>query len=111
VPGGGGVPVVRDANGRLRGVEAVVDKDRTSAILASSVKADALLLLTDVAGVEVGYGTPDARTDRAAPAPPNSAGSIFPPGRWVRRSMPCASSLRRRAASPPSVLWPTPRPS
>jgi len=60
--GGGGVPVVRDAGGRLRGVEAVVDKDRTSAILASSVKADALLLLTDVAGVEVSYGTPDART-------------------------------------------------
>ena len=52
--GGGGVPVVRDADGRLRGVEAVVDKDRTSAILAASVKADALLLLTDVAGVEDG---------------------------------------------------------
>jgi carbamate kinase len=59
--GGGGVPVVRDPNGRLRGVEAVVDKDRTSAILAVSVKADALLLLTDVAGVEVGFGTPDAK--------------------------------------------------
>ncbi len=59
--GGGGVPVVRDANGCLRGTEAVVDKDRTSAILAASVKADALLLLTDVAGVEDGYGTPGAR--------------------------------------------------
>ena len=44
-----------------RGVEAVVDKDRTSAILAMSIKADALLLLTDVAGVEAGFGTPDAR--------------------------------------------------
>ena len=62
--GGGGVPVVRDGNGRLRGAEAVVDKDRTSALLAASVKADALLLLTDVAGVEDGYGTPEARLIR-----------------------------------------------
>ena len=51
-------------DGRLRGVEAVVDKDRTSALLAASVKADALLLLTDVAGVEDGYGTPGARPIR-----------------------------------------------
>jgi carbamate kinase len=58
------VPVVRDANGRLRGVEAVVDKDRTSALLAAAVKADALILLTDVAGVEDGYGTAEARTIR-----------------------------------------------
>ena len=64
-------------NGHLPGVEAVVDKDRTSAILAVSVKADALLLLTDVAGVEVGFGTPDAQTigrhehRRAAPARPS----------------------------------------
>ena len=56
--GGGGAPVVRDPNGQLRGVEAVVDKDRTSAILAVSVKADALLLLTDVPGVVAGFGTP-----------------------------------------------------
>jgi len=60
--GGGGVPVVRDADGRLQGVEAVVDKDRTSAILAASVKADALLLLTDVPGVVAGFGTAGART-------------------------------------------------
>jgi len=59
--GGGGAPVVRGADGRLYGVEAVIDKDRTSAVLAASVKADALLLLTDVAGVVAGFGTPDAR--------------------------------------------------
>lgn len=58
--GGGGAPVVRDHDGQLRGVEAVVDKDRTSAILAVTIKADALLLLTDVAGVVAGFGTPDA---------------------------------------------------
>jgi carbamate kinase len=67
--GGGGAPVVRDTDGRLRGVEAVVDKDRTSAILAVSIKADALLLLTDVAGVVAGFGTPDAKLiGRTTPA-------------------------------------------
>jgi carbamate kinase len=48
--GGGGVPVVVE-NGRLRGVEAVIDKDFTSAMLAEAIGADALLLLTDVPGV------------------------------------------------------------
>jgi len=59
--GGGGVPVVRSDAGRLRGVEAVVDKDLTAALLARGLGADALLLLTDVAAVEDGYGTPHAR--------------------------------------------------
>ncbi len=67
--GGGGAPVVRDPDGRLRGVEAVVDKDRTSAMLAVSIKADALLLLTDVAGVVAGFGTSEAELiGRATPA-------------------------------------------
>jgi carbamate kinase len=59
--GGGGIPVVRDSDGSLRGVEAVVDKDLTAALLATAVGADALLLLTDVANVELDYGTPRAR--------------------------------------------------
>ena len=59
--GGGGIPVVADDAGGLRGVEAVVDKDLTSALLAEAVGADALLLLTDVAAVLDGYGTPQAR--------------------------------------------------
>jgi carbamate kinase len=58
--GGGGVPVV-DYRGRLRGVEAVIDKDRTAALLASAVGADRLLILTEVAKVQVGFGTPSAR--------------------------------------------------
>lgn len=58
--GGGGVPVVREADGRLRGVEAVIDKDRTSSLLAERLHADALIVLTDVAAVELGHGTPDA---------------------------------------------------
>lgn len=59
--GGGGVPVIRNDQGELQGVEAVVDKDATAALLAEALDADALLLLTDVAAVEVGHGTPDAR--------------------------------------------------
>jgi carbamate kinase len=66
--GGGGVPVVRDADGSLTGVEAVVDKDLAAALLATRVGADALLLLTDVPAVEAGWGTPDARPlDAATP--------------------------------------------
>ncbi|HTT53790.1 MAG TPA: carbamate kinase [Streptosporangiaceae bacterium] len=61
--GGGGIPVVAGPGG-LRGVEAVLDKDLTAALLASSVRADALLMLTDVAAVEEGYGTPAARPIR-----------------------------------------------
>lgn len=58
--GGGGVPVVEEG-GVLRGVEAVVDKDRSAARLARLVAADLLLILTDVPAVIEGYGTPEAR--------------------------------------------------
>jgi carbamate kinase len=58
--GGGGVPVVEHRR-ELRGVEAVVDKDLTAARLATLVGADALLILTAVPRVQVGYGTPAAR--------------------------------------------------
>jgi carbamate kinase len=57
--GGGGVPVVDDG-GELRGVEAVVDKDRTAARLGLLVDADLLLILTEVDVVQRAYGTPDA---------------------------------------------------
>ena len=62
--GGGGIPVVADDAGVLRGVEAVVDKDLTAALLARAVGADALLLLTDVGAVIDGYGSPQARPIR-----------------------------------------------
>jgi carbamate kinase len=60
--GGGGVPVTIDAlSGRVTGVEAVIDKDRTAALLACKLHADALLILTDVPAVYTGWGTPSAR--------------------------------------------------
>ncbi|SNX56038.1 carbamate kinase [Streptomyces sp. TLI_55] len=60
--GGGGVPVVSDGvTGALRGVEAVVDKDLAAARLAEDVKADFLLVLTDVPNVYARHGTPDRR--------------------------------------------------
>jgi carbamate kinase len=57
--GGGGVPVVAVGK-QLRGVEAVIDKDRTAARLGLLVEADQLVILTEVPRVQVGFGTPDA---------------------------------------------------
>jgi len=57
--GGGGVPVVRDERGDLRGIEAVVDKDLTSAVLAEALDADVLLVLTDVPHVLRNFGSPE----------------------------------------------------
>jgi carbamate kinase len=58
--GGGGVPVVLDG-ASYRGVEAVVDKDRTAALLAAVVGAERLVILTEVSRVQTGFGTPEAR--------------------------------------------------
>lgn len=59
--GGGGIPVVRRADDSIVGIEAVIDKDAASALLAADIGADALLLLTDVDAVYDGFGT-DAAT-------------------------------------------------
>ncbi len=56
--GGGGIPVIRGDTGDMEGVEAVIDKDRTAALLAQELQADALLMLTDVAAVMRDWGTP-----------------------------------------------------
>ncbi len=59
--GGGGVPVVADAVGSLHGVEAVIDKDLSAALLAERLGASLLVMLTDVAAVERDWGTPAAQ--------------------------------------------------
>ena len=69
--GGGGIPVMYTdepvpAGRRLVGVEAVIDKDLASALLAIDLKADALVIATDVDAVYSGWGTPDQRAIRRA---------------------------------------------
>jgi carbamate kinase len=68
--GGGGIPVVVTAEGGLRGVEAVIDKDLSAALLAEELAADVLLLLTDVSAVWTRWPkSPDSRPiGRTTPA-------------------------------------------
>jgi carbamate kinase len=56
--GGGGIPMVRE-DGHLRGVEAVLDKDLTGALLAATVSADTFVIATDVEAAATGFGTPE----------------------------------------------------
>jgi carbamate kinase len=66
--GGGGIPVAVGADGLLRGVEGVVDKDLTAALLARRLDADLLLMLTDVDAVHLDWGAPRDHPLREAAA-------------------------------------------
>jgi carbamate kinase len=57
--GGGGIPVIRDENGDLQGVAAVIDKDYASALLAQSIDADLFLISTAVEQVYLNFNQPD----------------------------------------------------
>jgi carbamate kinase len=59
--GGGGVPVVRDQDGSVRGVEAVIDKDLAAALLGRTIGADVLVIATDVDHAVLGFGTANAK--------------------------------------------------
>ncbi|RKL61347.1 carbamate kinase [Thermoanaerobacteraceae bacterium SP2] len=59
--GGGGIPVIKDEEGNLKGIDAVIDKDLASALLASELDAEILLILTDVEKVCINYNKPDQR--------------------------------------------------
>jgi len=81
--GGGGIPTVYDQHGRLQGVEAVIDKDLCSALLAEQLGADLLVIATDVDGAYLDWGTAQQR--RIAEAHPDllqglgfAAGSMGP---------------------------------
>ena len=62
--GGGGIPIVQREDGSLIGVEAVIDKDLASSLLARELKVDAFLMLTDVDAVYKDWATPEARAIR-----------------------------------------------
>ena len=77
--GGGGIPVIRRSAGQMEGVEAVIDKDRTAALLATELQADALLMLTDVAAVFRDWG--QAGQARIATITPDALDKLqFAPG-------------------------------
>lgn len=62
--GGGGIPVVTNEDGTVKGIEAVIDKDRSGVRLAKEVEADLFMILTDVENVYVNYGKPDQKALR-----------------------------------------------
>ena len=82
--GGGGIPVVADEHGDLRGVAAVIDKDLASALLAIELRADAFMISTSVPQVALDWGRPEQRwVDRMTVAEAKrylAAGTHFAPG-------------------------------
>lgn len=81
--GGGGVPVVRGRDGQWRGIEAVIDKDYASALIAAKLEADLYVILTGVTKVSLDFGKPSQRAvDRltAAEAERHLREGQFPPG-------------------------------
>lgn len=92
--GGGGIPVTADESGALHGIDAVVDKDRSAALLAQRLDADALLLLTDVDSVYDGYATDNPRrirqigaeTIRHSAYPEGSMGPKVEAAAWFART-------------------------
>jgi carbamate kinase len=94
--GGGGIPVAR-REGRLSGVDAVIDKDRASALLARELEAERLIILTEVPAVFRSFGDQDqkeirelSRSDAEALLPQLAEGSMRP------RSKPRSASPARR---------------
>ena len=78
--GGGGIPVVRGPDGHtLQGVEAVIDKDLCSALLATELQLDCLVIATDVDAVYLDWGQPTARALRQT-TPAQLAGQVFAAG-------------------------------
>jgi len=81
--GGGGIPVVRGRDGQWRGIEAVIDKDYASALLASELRADLFIVLTGVPKVAIDFGKPSQQNvDRlsVAEAEKHLASGQFPAG-------------------------------
>ncbi len=81
--GGGGIPVVRGRDGQWRGIEAVIDKDFSSSLLAKDLNADLFLILTNVAQVSIDFGKPAQKQLHrmtVTEAEKHFASGQFPPG-------------------------------
>ena len=108
--GGGGIPVVRELDGTHRGVEAVIDKDRTSVLLAMHLDVDDMLIVTSVPASMLTSASPTSR-----PSPkwgwrrswPTTRRASSHPGPWGPRSRRRPSSSPRRAAASSSPMRPT----
>jgi carbamate kinase len=99
--GGGGIPVVVTPDAGLRGVEAVIDKDLTSAVLAEKICADRLLLLTNVGAVYADWPTPCERAIRRAH--PDALESLnFEPGSMGPK-VEAAIAFARRTGRPACI--------
>ena len=60
--GGGGVPIYRHENNYLEAIEAVIDKDRASSLLAQQIDAEVLYIITDVPKIYINYGKPNQKS-------------------------------------------------
>ena len=94
--GGGGIPVVETPNG-LRGVAAVIDKDRSSALLAESIGADMLIILTAVDRVCINFNKPDQKelpTMTLAEADKYIGEKQFAPGSMLPKVQSCIEFVK-----------------
>jgi carbamate kinase len=97
--GGGGIPTMYAAGTRrLQGVEAVIDKDRASAVLAENLHADLLVIATDVEAVHLDWGTPKQRMVEVAHPDALDAG-LFPAGSMGPKVEAAAQFARRTGRS------------
>lgn len=105
--GGGGIPVTQEADGRYRGVEAVIDKDLTSALLAIALAADRLAILTGVDKVQADFGKPTARPINvmtATEAERFLAAGEFPPGSMAPKVQAAINFVRNCQSPSAEVL-------
>ncbi len=97
--GGGGIPVVRDRDGFLQGVAAVIDKDYASSLLATSIEADVFLISTSIAQVALDWGMPTQRwIDRMTLDEARrflAEGTHFAPGSMAPKIEACIGFLER----------------
>ncbi len=94
--GGGGIPTMYAASGKLQGVEAVIDKDLCSALLAEQLESDLLVIATDVSAAFIDFGKPTQKAIAQAHPDDMEKNSASRPAPWDQRS--------RRPASSPAIL-------